>query len=593
MSRKHCSAGQILLILRQLVRDLCWITGESVADVSFSTLLRRLRTEAGLTIDELAEASGVSVRGISDLERGRRAAPQRRTVMALAEGLALENTQRTVLLATALGGRERRNPTPGHEPAGLRAFPRAIEDFVGRETELDRLSALADPSRPGSVWPVVVAVSGVPGTGKTALAVHAVRQIADRFPDGQVLVDAQGLDDDPPEPAELMARILKAFGVADQEVANAGLDGRPALYQQMLCGMQCLLVLDNARDEAQIRPLLPASGRAMIVVTSRRMLAGLECARRLLLGELSQQEAAGLLTMLIGQERVEAEPEAVADIAARCGHLPLALRVAGNWLATRTTWTVRRMADRLAMEERRLDALAAGDVRVSAAFDLSYRQLPPEPTRMFRRLATIGGTDVGAACAARLTGQTLPDAEDTLRELVEAGLLSVDHDRYRLHDLLRLFAAGRLREEESAQDADSARADMHRWLLETAIVAGLWYEPGCAGPPPHWHATVDLSTPEKAREWLQAEGTNWLAAFRATAAAGEHAKVVEVAQSLHWFSYQWIFWRHWPEIFRTAAASAQALGDPLLEAHLNYHSWALAAFEGRLRGSAELPSDLA
>ncbi|MGY0019234.1 ATP-binding protein [Streptomyces sp. cg35] len=568
----------------------------SEARETFGALLRELRLATSLTIEGLAEASGTSVRGIGDLERGRRAAPQRRTVAALADGLGLDGADRERLLAAARAGR-----SPGYSPAGVRAFPRGIDDFVGREPELGRLAELAaeaagraavlDASQRDSVLgpPVVVAVSGAPGTGKTTLALHASRRLADRFPHGQLMIDLRGTDGTPPSPSELMVAVLKALGVPDRDLAKAGPQAHPELYRQVLAERRCLLVLDNARDEAQVRPLLPGSGASLVVVTSRRMLTGLAAVHRLPLGELSPGEAAEFLTLLIGKERAAAEPDALADVALRCGHLSLALRVAGNWLATRTGWTVRRLADRLAHAERRLDALAAGDVRVSGAFDLSYRQLTPTAARMFRRLSLVPGPDASAPCAARLTGQDLFDAEDTLEELVEAGLLGAAGDRYRLHDLLRLYADQRLTAEEPPGDADLARRTMRRWLLETAVVAGRWYEPDHGAPPASWRGLVDLSSADRARRWLQDEGLNWLEALRAAARDGEHARVVEVAEALHWFSDQWIFWGHWPEVFGTAARSAAALDDPLLTAtHLNYHAWAVLLCEGRPRDSLPL-----
>ncbi|MGW3561072.1 ATP-binding protein [Streptomyces sp. NPDC000963] len=551
------------------------------AGLEFGALLRRLRLDASLTLEALAEASGVSVRGIGDLERGRVATPQRRTVAALADGLRLDGPERERLLAVARVGR---NPRP--RPAGLHAFPRGIDDFVGREAELARLRALTGQGTAGI--PVVVAVSGPPGAGKTTLALRAAHDLAGRFPDGQLMFDLRGTDDDAPDAAELLLRVLKALGVADRDLAMAGPQGHPELCRRVLAERRCLLVLDNARDEAQVRPLLPGAGAGMVVVTSRRMLTGLESVHRLPLGELSPAEAAVFLTSLVGRERAEAEPGALAEVAGHCGHLPLALRVAGNWLATRTGWTVRRLADRLALEERRLEALAAGDLRLSAAFNLSYRQLTPTAARMFRLLALVDGPDAGVAGAARLTGQSPFDAEDTLEELVETGLLGADRDRYRFHDLLRLYARDRLRAEEPAGAAEAARTALHRWLLETTVMAGRWYEPDHGAPPATWQGTVDLSTAEHARRWLRIEGVNWLAALRAAAAAGDHAVVVEVAEALHWFSDQWIFWGHWPEVFATAARCAQALGDPVLEAtHLNYHAWALLVCEGRHHDSLD------
>ncbi|MFE5243048.1 MULTISPECIES: ATP-binding protein [unclassified Streptomyces] len=555
----------------------------------FGAALRELRIAASLTLEGLAEASGVSVRGIGDLERGRRAAPQRRTVAALADGLGLGGTDRERLLATARAGR-----STGYSPAGVQAFPRGIDDFVGRAQELDVLRALADSAtarssdragdgaqRPAAP-PMTVAVSGPPGTGKTTLALHAARELAGRFPDGQLVVDLRGMDDEPPRPAELMLTVLKALQVSDRELAKAGPQNQPGLYRRLLAERRCLLVLDNARDESQVRPLLPGSGAGMVVVTSRRMLTGLESVHRLPLGELTPAEAAGFLAGLVGRDRAAADPGPLADVARLCGHLPLALRVAGNWLATRTGWSVRRLADRLALEDRRLDALTAGDLRVSAAFYLSYRQLTPAAAGMFRRLALVPGPDAGAAAAAQLTGQELFDAEDTLEELVEAGLLGADGDRYRLHDLLRLYARTRLSAEESADESARAAAALDDWLLRTAVVAGRWFEPDHGAPPAGWQSEVDLSSADRARGWLKAEGLNWLAALRTAAAQGRHATVVEVAEALHWFSDQWISWGHWTEVFATAAAGARAMEDPRLEAtQINYHAWALIVCEGR------------
>ncbi|MFJ9808967.1 ATP-binding protein [Streptomyces sp. NPDC101158] len=545
------------------------------AGLEFGTLLRRLRGEASLTLEALAEASGVSVRGIGDLERGRVATPQRRTVAALADGLRLSTSERERLLAAARIGR-----LPHPQPKGLRAFPRGVDDFVGRQAELARLTTLAEEE--ADAIPVVVAVSGPPGTGKTTLALRAAHELAWRFPDGQFMFDLRGTDEDSPDSAELLLRVLKALGVADRDLAMAGAQGHPELCRRVLAEQRCLLVLDNARDEAQVRPLLPGSGAGMVVVTSRRMLTGLESVHRMTLGELSPAEADVLLTALVGRDRAQADPGALAEVAVHCGHLPLALRVAGNWLATRTGWSVRRLADRLALEEHRLDTLTAGDLRLSAAFNLSYRQLTPTAARMFRLLSLVEGPDAGAAGAAQLTGQSLFDAEDTLEELVETGLLNTHQDRYRFHDLLRLYARARLVTEELAGAAQAARSALHRWLLENTVMAGRWYEPDHGAPPATWQGTIDLSTAEHARQWLRAEGANWLAALRAAAAAGDHSRVVEVAEALHWFSDQWIFWGHWPEVFATAAQCAEALGDPLLQAtHLNYHAWALLVCEGR------------
>ncbi len=543
----------------------------------FGALLRRLRVDALLTIEGLAALSGVSVRGIGDLERGRRAAPQRRTVAALADGLGLDDRRRARLMAAALAA-------PGGDPVPLavRTFPRGIGDFVGRENEIAALSKLAARSGEVPDRPVVVAVSGPPGMGKTTLALHAAQELADRFPDGQMVLDLRGMDETPPSAAELMLSVLKAFHVADAELIKAGRHGHPALYQELLAGRRCLLVFDNARDAAQVRPLLPERGRTMTVVTSRSVLTGLPDMHRIALGELTHQEAVALLTAMIGEERAGGDPLALSDVARHCGYLPLALRVAGSRLATRTGWTVRRMAGRLAVDEYRLDALVAGDRKVSVAFDLSYRQLTPDAARLFRRLSVVPGPDAGVACAAHLLEQGLPEAEDLLEELVEAGLLGTSGDRFRLHDLLRLYAHARLDADEGRGEGERVRTGLYRWLLETTVVAGRWFEPGHGAPPAGRQGLVDLSSAELAQEWLRSQGVNWLTALRAAAEAGEHAVVVEVAEALHWFSDQWIFWGHWTEVFGAAARSAEALGDMVMRAtHLNYHAWTFIVCEGR------------
>ncbi|MFF9090931.1 helix-turn-helix domain-containing protein [Streptomyces sp. NPDC014991] len=557
----------------------------SAGGQGFGALLRQFRVNAFLTIEGLAEASGVSVRGIGDLERGRRAAPQRRTVAALADGLKLDENQRDQLLAAARVGR-----AGDFGPVAVRTFPRGINDFIGREHELVSLATLAVgnavPGADGAESagagsrPVVVAVSGPPGTGKTALALHAAQKLADRFPDGQMVLDLRGMDEEPPSTAELMLGVLKAFHVADAELVEAGPRGQAALYQNLLADRQSLLVFDNARDEAQVQPLLPARGRAMVMVTSRRVLTGLRNVHRLSLGEMAAEEAIAFLTGIIGEERASSDPSALSDVARQCGYLPLALRLAGSWLATRAGWTVRRLADRLAVEERRLDALVAGDRTVSAAFDLSYRQLTPDAARLFRRLSVVPGPDAGVACAAVLLAQDLLSAEEVLEELVEAGLLGTHGDRFRMRDLLRLYAHGRLEADEGREGGEQVRADLYRWLLETTIVAGRWFEPGHGAPPASRQELVDLSSADLARRWLQLQGINWLAALHAAADAGDHATVVEVAEALHRFSDQWIFWGNWPDVFSMAARSAEALGDETSRAtHLNYYAWTLIVCE--------------
>ncbi|MFF7359606.1 helix-turn-helix domain-containing protein [Streptomyces sp. NPDC008125] len=432
---------------------------------AFGSALRDMRLAAALTIEGLAEASGVSVRAIGDLERGLRTAPQGRTVVALAEGLGLTRPDRERLLGAARSGR-----SEGYSPVGVQVPPSAMNDFVGRDRELAGLAELGEQVA-GSARSAVVAMSGAPGVGKTALALQSARHLARYFPDGQLVVRLRGLDRDAPEPTEIMQAVLRALRVSDRDLLKAGPEGCPELYWQVLAERRLLLVLDDARDEAQVRPLLPGSGGGMVVVTSRRMLTGLESVRRLPLGELDAREAAAMLITMIGAERAAADPGALERIVRYCGFLPLALRAAGDRL-TRPGLSLSRFADRLAPEERRLGALTAGDGGVAAAFGLSYRRLTPTAARLFRHLALVSGRDIDPVCAAHLAGQHPFEAENTLEELVEAGLLGVEGDRYRLSDLLRLYAGSLLTAEERSKDADGAGTAPRDRLRRTAVVDG-------------------------------------------------------------------------------------------------------------------------
>ncbi|HEY9329721.1 MAG TPA: helix-turn-helix domain-containing protein [Streptomyces sp.] len=550
---------------------------------SFGVVLRGLRQRGRMTMEELAEASGVSVRAIGDMERGRSRVPQRRTVVALAEGLELAHAEREALLVAARSAR----PTRGAAVPGTTAPPRSVRDFTGRGAELARLTEAAARAGAGVGMPVSV-VSGPPGSGKTTLALKAATALAGDFPDGCFVVDLHGVEG-PVDRGEALLRLLGSLGVPDRRLAQEDAQGRAGLLRALLAERRCLVVLDNARDEAQVRPLLPAAGRSLVVVTSRRPLTGLEDVERLALSEMAHPEAVELLRRILGEERADAEAEAVERVAELCGRLPLALRVAGNWLTVRSGWSVDHLVRRLADEERRLGALTAGDVRVEAAFELSYRQLSPQAARMLRLLSLVPVPDMTTAYGAALTGTGVFETEDVMEELVEAGLLQAAFTgRYQLHDLLRLFARARLSSETEPRETEAAGDRLRTWLLETAAVAGRWFKPGYGAPPSSWQGLVPLENADQARSWLRSEGPAWLAALRGAATRGEHTRVVETADAMEWYLSLSLYWGHWPEVFRLSSEAAAALGDPGLQAvHLNYYSWSLTCCEHRYREAIE------
>ncbi|MFD2764562.1 helix-turn-helix domain-containing protein [Micromonospora eburnea] len=541
----------------------------------FGQLLLSLRSRARLTQEELSHATGVSLRALADLERGRSRGPQRRTVRALAEGLGLDAADTEKLERAAQAGRPRRRsaaPTAHH---GL-ALPRDIEDFTAREAALAKLRALA--GKTDLVRPTVALISGPPGLGKTSFGVRAAHALAPHFPDGQFALDLHGMDPEPTTPRDALARLLRAVGVAESAIPG-GVDDRSGLFRSIVRDRRLLLLLDNAAHEDQVRPLLPGNGGSLTIVTSRHALAGLESVHRIELALLRREEAVELLTRIIGAERVQQETQAARDLAELCGHLPLAVRIAGQRLAGRPHERVSKLVAQLADEERRLDALQAGGLRVRAAFALSYRQLAPATRTLLRRAALAAGPDFSPESAALLADLPIRQAALCAEELVDAGLLlpRPTVERYQFHDLLKLFAAEQLAVEDGTEACDAAQDRAARWMLRRATAAALRFDADRHQDPPGGDpdpASAPASR-EKAREWLEAERAQWLAALRRAQATGWHQQVIDMAEAMHWFSDLNQHWELWVEVFRRAVDAARALGSRHNEAvHLNYLAWA-------------------
>ncbi|MCX4683420.1 helix-turn-helix domain-containing protein [Kitasatospora purpeofusca] len=539
----------------------------SAADEGFGSLLRRLRGEAGLSQERLAHDSGVSVRALADLERGRTRGPQRRTVRALARSLGLDAGDTGVLEAAAEAGRPR--PQAGASgPTGLLSLPRAVHDFTARGPQTAWLHALADDPDPPQA-PVVV-VSGAPGLGKTSFALHSAHTLADRFPDGRLAVDLRGTQERPADPQEVLASVLRALGTVPHAVpADPG--ERVGAFRALVAERRILLLLDNAADEQQLRPLLPAAGSSLTIVTSRRSLAGLEAVHRIDLPMLRREESVELLTRIIGPERVTAESRAAGDLADLCGHLPLAIRIVGQRLAARPHERLAKLARTVAEEEHRLDALRAGDLQVRTAFALSYRQLDAVGRAVLRHAARAPGPDVGPQTVALLADLPRAQVRRRLAELADRGLLRTDPDRerYRFHDLVGLFAAEQLTDDDPVTLARTADATA-RWLLARAGAAALRFDPAArrgADPDP----ATEPADRHRARAWLETERETWLWALRRAHETGRHRQVVDTAEAMHRFSGRTRHWPEWVTVFTLSASSARALGDRHDEAVHLYH----------------------
>ncbi|WP_027927832.1 ATP-binding protein [Amycolatopsis benzoatilytica] len=543
---------------------------------TFKTLLLSYRLRADLTQEELSEGSGVSVRAISDMERGVAKSPQRRTVEALARPLRLSPDELAQLQQAGKAGRAR----PLAELPCPAVLPSDLDDLTGHETDLEILRELAARSRRSAG---VAVLSGPPGTGKTSLAVRTAHDLAGQFPDGQVFLKLRGMSAEPAGPADLLHLVLRSVGV-DAVRIPPGLDDRVNLCRSILHDRAVLFVLDDAADEAQVRPLLVGGPRCLTLVTSRQMLVGLEGPQRLNLTELTPDDAVALLTAIVGPGRVAREPAAAAEVAELCGRLPLAIRIAGNRLASRPAWPLSRLVEQLRDQGRRLTTLTAGDLSVRSVFDLSYRQLTPSAARVFRLLALNPSADFSPGAASALTEAADEDeAALFLEELADASLLQSTalDGRYQFHDLLRVFATERLAQEESRADVDAARARLEDWLGETATAAGNYFQPSVdltTAPVP----TRSFADHVGAGRWLAAEQQGWSAAARRAAGRGRHQQVLDLAESMHWYSELGGTADLWEELFTLARDSALAIGSKRDEAvHANYLAWVQTTLKGQ------------
>ncbi|MFC3993024.1 ATP-binding protein [Actinoplanes siamensis] len=525
-----------------------------------ATVLRRHRVAAGLTQEELADLAGVAVRTVRNLELGKVARPRRPTLDLIADRLSLSAAERARLLDA---GRPSSAP-----PVSL---PAALPDFVGRRAHLRRITELADAAGPRTV-----VVAGPPGVGKTSLVVQAGHELAPRFPAGVLYVALRGMDDEPVTIADALGQLLTALGYGRlPETA----EGRLTAYRTVTNRGRGLLVLDNARDEAQVRPLLPAGGRWLTLVSSRSRLGGLSAAERITLDVLTDTESQRLLTGAVGAARIGMEPWAAAELGRLCGGLPLALRVAANRLVIRPEWTVRSLADRLRDERHRLDRLHVGDLGVRSAFEVSYRQLDEPARRVLRRLSVAPLPAYSPELVAALAETDEATAEEILETLADAGLAEPARagDGYRLHDLLALFARDRADAEDHPAEQLAARDRLATHLLRRCSAAGSWLEPEqpCS-------ADTGFSGPHDALAWLDRKQIALWWAVRHTAAQGRHTEVLTAARDLYWYSER----RHaalpWPEFFGLAVDAARALRDRRARAtQENNLGWALRVTRGR------------
>jgi tetratricopeptide (TPR) repeat protein/transcriptional regulator with XRE-family HTH domain len=429
----------------------------------FGAQVRALRQQSGMSQEELAARTGVSVRGIRNLEAGRTGRPRPGTVRLLADAFELAGPERDRFCQSALEDtdQQRAGEAPPRRPVPAQ-LPADVAGFVGRTDQLTRLSKLLDDGdRPATV--VISAIAGTAGVGKTALAVHWAHQSLDRFPDGQLYVNLRGFDPSgvAATPAEVVRSFLDALDLPAQRVPE-GLDAQAALYRSLLAERRMLVLLDNARDVDQVRPLLPGTPGCLVLVTSRNQLTGLIAgvgATSLSLDRLDPDEARDLLARRLGVERIAAEPAAVEEIIERCARLPLALAVVAARATTQPELSLMALAAELGHPRERLDSLVTGDAGtdVRSVFSWSYRQLSRPAARLFRLLGVHPGSDLGVSAAASLTGTPPTRVRPMLAELIRAHLVTEPvPGRYALHDLLRAYAGELVASDGLREDRQAA-----------------------------------------------------------------------------------------------------------------------------------------
>lgn len=445
-----------------------------------------------------------------------------------------------------------------------RELPAAVTTFAGKADLAAVNRVLADGCR-------VLAVSGPPGAGKSTLALHVAHERRDQFPDGELFATLRGAepDPDPVAPEEVLTRFLERLGVPADE-RRGGLDDLAARYRSAIADRRMLIVLDNARNAAQVLPLLPGGPGCLVLITSRPIIASLPHAVSHPLGGLDDADARELFTRAASDARAEADPDGVSRIIELCGGLPLAVRIAAARLKARPAWTPSDLADRLADERRRLKELEHEDLAVRSSFEASYGELSDVDRAVFRRAGSHPGRVFGPAAAAALAQLDEATTSASLERLVDMHLVeSPAPDRYRLHDLLRLFAQGRLSDEEREYTPTSYLD----WLAANAateerdnVVAGVRHAVAVGAYEAAWtivdtvHPLLTDSADHPDRLALWREGAV------AAAALGDEARH---ARALRWVSSAY---RNAGEVTRALEPAAEAvaiagrLGDRAAEA---------------------------
>ncbi len=558
-------------------------------DLSFGDLLRYLRSQERLTQEELAEKASVSLRAISDLERGVNLTARKETTRLLADALKLSGATRAEFESAARGGPADRSTVIGRpeaeghrDPESTPRLPYDLRHFTGRDSDLAQLMQVvtADGGVVG-----IYAIDGMAGVGKSAFAIHAAYMLAPQFPDGQIFLPlrAHASGQKPVDASDALASLLLSTGFPAQQIP-AGLHQRSALWRAHLSGRRMLLILDDAAGHDQVRPLLPEGSESLVLITSRRHLSALDNVTSICLDTFLPDDAVTMLIRVADRADLDPDDPAAGKVARLCGYLPLAIGMMARQLHHHPVWTLAGLADDLAATRDRLELMHAENLSVAVAFDLSYQDLDAHQKRLLRRLGLNPGTDIGAHAAAALDDSSQAAARRGLDELFDQHLvIEPASGRYRLHDLIREWASA-LASADDPQDREQAVTRLLDYYVSAAMAADRLFSGGVGRVGGSWTGfshpgrtrAVDRlvsgyqrpgsTAPEftdygTALAWLDAERSNLLACADHAAAHGDDERLIRLAGVLSAYLAHVGLWDQAMTIHAAACAAAGRSGD--------------------------------
>jgi tetratricopeptide (TPR) repeat protein len=468
---------------------------------------------------------------------------------------------------------------PGSVEWDLFQLPPDIADFTGREDESARVRKLLEGASATATTVTIIAGQG--GIGKTTLAIHEAHKLRHRFPDGQLYVNLRGAEDQRLDPFVVLGEFLIVLGL-ERSALPEGREDRARLYRARLDTKKILVVLDNAFDEEQVRSLIPGSASSAVLITSRSRLDGLAGSHLVELGVLETSDAVSLLAKIAGSERVHLEPAAAEELSQLCGRLPLAVRIAGAKLRARPDWPVAKLAQRLYDEKYRLGELKAGDLEVRSCFTVGYTGLDEETKRAFRLLGVLNLPDFPSWVAGPLFGTTSRGGSDWLERLVNAQLVersigdALGQDRYRIHDLLRLFAREKIAQEETESVTSEALQCTLGMFLAFAEFANSILGPAdilkYVPPESKLQRIEDEETKKLIKQdplgWLGTERLNYIVAVEQAYDAGYWELTWRLAIALAHFFDTHCHWSDWEHTHELAWKATQELHDLTAEAYV-------------------------